>query len=161
MKIALVGAHGSSFDVSILADAMLVLGLEGIKPSDLDMIDLRNGRDFLREDLEYDIVILCYIYVATDSQESVLYQMKDLCQLLGIYSIDTVVSPFHSQMNWRKRLQSTKAKSILVFGCYPESEVTGEYVGDLPGYKQEVQTNAAGSVWIYRQCLGSQEALSA
>jgi len=74
-----------------------------------DFIDLLDGRDFLSEDNEYDIVILHMIN-----------------------SEGNRLSSLHSSSNWKTRLKSTGAKYIFCFGG--GSEVNHKYLGMINGY---------------------------
>lgn len=85
-----------------------------------DYIDLNDGRDFLQERSNYDIVILHMVY----SPDELDYRGKEG----SIFNI----SPLHNPRNWRNRLVSTGAKYIFAFG--DTNEVSGRYLGRLPGY---------------------------
>lgn len=150
MKVAFVGGHGSELDFNVLVDALVLI--PAIKGAKVDFIDLRYGRDFLKEKHEYDVVILCYIFQMTQEEHS-----RDPLYKLTKNNPTYKTSPLHSEENWRKRLESTGAQEILIFGYDTRSEVTGEYVGTLPGYEQSVSTDQYGSVWRLRKELDHED----
>lgn len=143
MKVAMVGAHGSTFDISIFADVLRLIP-EAKKAAKFDLIDLRNGRDFLKETGKYDVVVLCYIFLSTLEE-----QRNDPLYPLTRLDPTHLVSPLHSPETWRRRLLTCEAREILVFGYYTGSEVTGEYLGELSGYKQTVIEEEQGTIWRY------------
>lgn len=91
-----------------------LFGSGGIKH---DYVDLNVGRDFLKENKTYDMVILGNIW-HPDPGEVRLES--------GIFA----VSPQHGISTWKRRLVGTKAEIIGVFG----SDLGGDQIGDLPGY---------------------------
>lgn len=140
MKLALVGFHGSELDIGILADVIQILDLEEVEP---DLIDLRLGRDFLKENKTYDIVVLNYIYLPEVNNSN-----SDFKRMKGDYSFK--VSELQSRENWRKRLIETGAAQILIFGYSVVSEITGEYIGELEGYKLTVKQDKFGGYWYFK-----------
>jgi hypothetical protein len=101
----------------------------------LDIIDLNGGRDFLKEERKYDIVCLHYIFaldIRTLSQSE-----KHTALILGVQQY--TVSDIHTPENWRKRLISTEAKSIIVYGQIEcDSEVNYKYLGEIDGYDHSI-----------------------
>ena len=102
--------------------------------------ELSCNNDFLKSNGKYDVVVLNYIYNASPEE------MKER-------PIDPSVrvSPHHSPENWRRRLLNANPEKIIIFGCYVESEITGEYIGELPGYAQTIIVEKYGSIWIYNK----------
>lgn len=82
-----------------------------------DYIDLNQGRDFLKESKQYDVVALHNLYHPGGGEDE---------KRSGYYA----VSPQHTAQNWRRRLVSTGAELIGVFGV----DWGGDAIGDLPGY---------------------------
>jgi hypothetical protein len=124
-SIAFVGWTDPEDDFSILIDCYEIL--KPLKITRHDFIDLNKGRDFLKEDKTYDIIVLIYIFLYSSEE------MKDD----GLYHPNdplTKTSPLHTKENWRKRLLASQAKDILIFGLYEDSEITGKYIGNLSGY---------------------------
>jgi len=84
-----------------------------------DIINLHYGRDFLRETLEYDIVIIHSVF-------SHYFPAK---------SNDAGTSEMHDMPHWIDRLLSTKAKVIFLFSDQPNSLSDG-HIGKLTGYQK-------------------------
>lgn len=126
MKIAYVGCTFSEFDIVISQDVYKILKLE--KDNILDLIDLSKGRDFLKENNKYDIVVLFYIFLCT--KEELLSEG----QYWNENDESIKVSELHSPLNWRNRLLDSEAKEILIFGFSDKSEVAGKYIGELKNY---------------------------
>jgi hypothetical protein len=110
--------------------------------TDDDFIDLHDGRDFLQENAEYDIVILHSVYNPVD------YHRKSYEGQSSIFR----VSPLHDRENWVNRLMNTGAKYIFTFGS--GSEVDGEFLGEIPGYDgptdvRDLGPKRAGDMQIY------------
>jgi hypothetical protein len=87
-----------------------------------DFIDLNDGRDFLQERHEYEMVILHHVY----SPHKLKHPRNPLGQSPFRYS------RYHSKEEWVSRLIGTGAAFIFAFGNY--DEVCGDYLGELPGY---------------------------
>lgn len=141
MKLAFVGADGSSLDIIILAD-FLQLQKVKIESKNIDIINLNLGRDFLKEDKEYDYVILNYIFDPGDKPNAayLAFQVGD----------EFNTSKLQSPKAWNKRLKSTKAKKIFIFsGGDKGSEVDGRYIGPIEGYNQKLISNTCGEIWVY------------
>lgn len=83
-----------------------------------DNIDLNVNRDFLKEANVYDLVILHDIYNQFEFRGQGIFSMSD----------------GHNVANWLKRLVSTNADYIFVFGSW--GEVGGWWLGNIPGYKK-------------------------
>lgn len=144
-KVALVGGYGSTLDTTIIADAIELL--PEIQEVDLDLIDLRLNRDFLTENLNYDVVILCYIFSLSQTEQ----KRDPLYEKIIKHDLSARVSPLHSPKNWRKRLLETNAKNILIFGFSPMSEVTGHYIEELTNYQLKTKKGPTGSIWWYQR----------
>lgn len=102
---------------------------------DDDFIDLHDGRDFLRENGKYDIVILHMVYNPS---------RHDLQHYEGSESIFRI-SHLHDRDNWVYRLVDTEAKYIFTFGS--GSEVDGDFLGEIPGY--DGPTDAGNYMEVY------------
>jgi hypothetical protein len=87
------------------------------EPERHDRIELRQGRDFLMECAQYDVVVLHNLYWPTNSH--------GLC---GIFT----TSPAHSPESWRTRLVQTCASVVFLFGDW--TEVSPDNIGKLVGY---------------------------
>ena len=87
-----------------------------------DFIDLYDNRDFLAENLKYNIVILHMVYNPPDRRnvKNSIFQISDL----------------HNPKNWIKRLESTDADYIFTFGDY--DEVSAYYLGNINGYDNPI-----------------------
>lgn len=81
-----------------------------------DDIDLNFNRDFLKENIKYDIVILQHIYNGSGEDQYGEFRKSD----------------YHSRENWIKRLITTNARYIFAFGGW--TEVGGVFLQDIPGY---------------------------
>ncbi len=94
--------------------------LSRFKNQSQDFIDLNEGRDFLKENNQYDIVVLHMIYSPYQgyggNTENSLFNISDQ----------------HSPQNWNRRLKSSGAKYIFMFG--DGEEVHGKYIGKIDGY---------------------------
>lgn len=84
---------------------------------DADFISLDDGRDFLKEDVKYDVVILHHIYQHPGQGHK------------GVHG----TSPFHAPDVWRARLAGTNAGWIFAYGG--STEVSGGYLNEIPGYE--------------------------
>lgn len=91
--------------------------------ADHDTINLIYGRDFLKENRTYDLVILHSIFHTAQPK---LVRGKDYKQLS--------LSPKHSVLNWARRLIRARAIYISVCEGQPHS-LSGWNLGDLPGYR--------------------------
>lgn len=89
-----------------------------------DWIDLRHGRDFLRETGKYEIVVLHFLFRGGFRQPAA-HDAHDNIQLC--------VSPLSSWAFWRHRLVQTGAKFIFAFGGL--AEVGGTFIVNLDGYR--------------------------
>ena len=135
ITVANVGATGSELDSMRLETVVLRYLLDNpnfelseideaseymIPPNmSIDDVDLNQGRDFLKESLSYDIVVLNYIFNPT----------KDF---QGISTGEFQRSDVHSREEWVRRLASTGAKLIFVFGEF--GEIGGWWLGNISGY---------------------------
>ena len=146
LRIAMVGVTSSTDDASYLADVYSVIGIKlGERPRPvLDLIGLmlpKRSRDFLAEDFKYDVVAVCLVFKCAPHELSWQEQLY-IAREPHIYRN----SPLHSAENWRNRLLSTGAHTIV---CFEEkTEVGHEYMGGLPGYLME--RNDERMMTIYR-----------
>jgi len=86
------------------------------EPHKLDYIALDEGRDFLAESKNYDIVILHRLYADPSFMEDDT----------GYFAQSTLQTP----QNWRVRLIKTRATHIFALGS--AFEISGDYIGDIP-----------------------------
>ena len=112
------------------------LDLRGLTP---DFIDLNDGRDFLKENQQYDIVALMRVFHPMGGDSSVQHYQRDRGESMFR------LSSLHTPENWKKRLQQTGAKIIFAFGDSTDC-VEGDYVGSIPGYEGP-DKNRDVSVW--------------
>jgi hypothetical protein len=95
--------------------------------AELDVINLLQGRDFLKEKKKYDFVIL----------HSIFHTRPEFMQRhLQDGSMKKEISPLHTIERWQRRLVSTKATKIFVWELRPFS-LSGWHLNELPGYKIE------------------------
>lgn len=99
-----------------------------------DFIDLNDGRDFLQENNDYDVVILHMVYSPPDRS------------YIGKHDSIFNVSNLHNPRNWRRRLIATGAKYIFAFG--DDDEVSGRYLGHLAGYRGPIDAGNYLSVYL-------------
>lgn len=113
VNVAQVGAYRrfSQEDKSRLCYCLEKFDLNKIKN---DIINLKYGRDFLKERFQYDIVIL--------------HSILDV-NLPKMYGNKLLTSNKHNINSWKKRLISTKAKYIFVCQGQPFSLNIGELTG--------------------------------
>lgn len=138
-----LGKHpGSHKSISTTDDSMEWLvndwleNNKGFTFSDLwehDYVDLNRNRDFLLEDKQYDIVVICFVFHPVRS--------------FGDRAGTCAVSPKHSISRWQKRLIKTKARLILAFGGM--TEVSGLHLGEFGKYKRLLDREGFSqmSVW--------------
>lgn len=88
-----------------------------------EAINLVDGRDFLKEDDVYDIVIVHSVVSPSLGRVTVPGAEHEL-----------MVSDDHSVEAWRERLASTRAKYIIVCEGQPYT-LSGYELGNIPGYK--------------------------
>lgn len=129
MNIGLIGANGSGLDTTCLTDMFSIIGITPDYPElAIDLVDLGRGRDFLREDKTYNIVALIFIF---------RYRREEILDdpMLDVFDADPMyrTSASHMKTNWVRRLISTKASQILVFGTSPS--ISYSFLGPLPGYQ--------------------------
>jgi hypothetical protein len=104
-----------------------------------DFIDLNDGRDFLAEDHEYDIVILHMVYCPLDPISN--------SYRFGPGSSSPFQTSFrHTKEAWRCRLVSTGARHIFTFGDF--DEVSGEYLGAIDGYEGPIEVKDMVQVYV-------------
>lgn len=123
VSVANVGASGTSGDENRCYMAASWLSKNDPVYSEnitfsYDNINLIYGRDFLKENKRYDIVILHHIFNPIDRKDNGA----------GVFSI----SPLQSVENWTRRLLNTGADYIFSYGSY--GEVSAGWLGDIPGY---------------------------
>ena len=145
MKIAFVGWTNPEDDLNILLECYQIL--KPLKLTSYDFINLNNGRDFLKENKRYDIVVLIYIFLL--SREEIINAAPH-----AINDPLTKVSELHTKKNWRQRLLDTEAREILIFGLFEDSEISGRYIGELDNYRySEIELTSSkgiyGKVWRY------------
>lgn len=118
-----MGDIGSNTDISMTTEAFKFLAIndpELIRNNIVhDYIDINYGRDFLKENGSYDVVILQYVY----GPAKLSY---------GDMAGDLAISEHHSQGRWRERLLESGAKYIIAFGG--GTEVAHRFIGELSGY---------------------------
>ena len=142
--IAHVGDIGSKDDVTMrtLALAWVIRNKdfrELLLNCDPDLIDLRYGRDFLTENQTYDFVVVHRVFnppwyndekqvelIVNELGRGKSFQRKEYLRLYF------TTSPLHEWARWVERLESCRAKAIILFGG--EQEVSGQFIASLDGY---------------------------
>jgi hypothetical protein len=148
MHLALVGFTGSYNDQRWLERARAWAAEHDStfawEPATRHVFDLRGeqGRDFLADDGEYDVVILFAIYNPPTDDEAARKWRGSKCgpESLGVN---------HSRESWGRRLSHTRARWIFVFRR-PDS-VTGDWLGELDGYDKLPDSPGEFGVTIYRR----------
>jgi hypothetical protein len=116
MNIAHVGAYKrfSDADGNRTATVMLHLLKHGFNNRGKiyhDVINLKYGRDFLAENIQYDLIILHSIF-QYDNEDN---------------------SSHHNNENWRIKLSQSGAKFIAICEGQP-CTLSGWQIGEIPGY---------------------------
>ena len=119
VQVAMVGSMQGEFEM--MASRTMVDWLSDNDPEMLadfhyDHINLAQHRDFLRESRTYDLVAVCWIY-----------------QKPGENAGYFAVSDLHAPQNWGRRLSSTQAKYLFVFGW--DTEINAQWLGAIAGYR--------------------------
>jgi hypothetical protein len=104
-----------------------------------DGIDLNDGRDFLAEDRQYDIVVLHFVF---RDAHRVAKEWAEAPELR--------VSPRASWEAWRRRLSASGARLIVGMG-----EVGGGYIVTLDGYES---VKVEDEFWVFRKKATTPEA---
>lgn len=123
-RIAHVGHTGTDDDMRRILKVLMWMAKNNCEPkgkTQFDAIDLNKGRDFLREDLTYEVVVLHFVFRGSNYP----------CPFGEPQELN--VSPTTSWSRWRTRLVDTQAKYIFAFGG--EGEVSGGYLCTLDGYQ--------------------------
>ena len=122
-KLAMVGANSPpTFNDQM---GLWVAQQEGWLPefTEVDRINLEDGRDFLAEDHKYVAVILHSIFHAHPEYIK-----------LALEKNDKGISPLHTVEKWRERLILTEASKIIVWEMRSFS-LSGWQLSELEGYK--------------------------
>lgn len=108
------------------------------------VFDLRgeNGRNFLDDEGEYEVVVLFAIY--NPPAES-----PELRKALGRRRGQTSLALNHSRERWVHRLSGTRAKVLFVFRR--EDSVDGGWLGDIDRYEKLPEKTGVFGVSIYRR----------
>jgi hypothetical protein len=106
------------------------------------VFDLRgeNGRNFLDDRSEYDVVVLFAIY--NPPTESPEFQ-----KALGRRRGQTSLAINHSRDAWAHRLSQTKAKYLFVFRR--DDSVDGQWLGEIDSYHRLPEQPGVFGVSIY------------
>jgi hypothetical protein len=105
--------------------------LDDIEPV---FIDLNEGQDFLAMTETYDIVVLHFI--CREEKRHRIERNETRPEL--------TISPHASWSNWRKRLVSTQAQYIFLFGGM--GEVGYSFICNLDGYRAE---QVEDEFWVF------------
>ena len=100
-----------------------------------EFMDINDGRDYLAESVTGDVVLVEFLYAPDEYDD-----MDELTSITGIRK----TSPLNSPEAWRSKLSSSGAKYIFTFGG--SGEISGEWIGDVPGYKK-VEHNSVMTVY--------------
>jgi hypothetical protein len=110
-----------------------------------DFIDLIDNRDFLRENEEYDIVVLCYIFYMQSKDDQRKFFKR-------IISSKWRVSDLSTPDNWKDRLIKTKAQRIIAIG--EKSEIAADYLDNICGYdKNQYKFNTKNVLQCSKFCV--------
>jgi hypothetical protein len=116
-----------------------------VYPDKSAFIDLTRGKDFLTMKDTYDIVVLHFIC---------RWEKRHVDRIGGEMPPELSISEHASWSNWRKRLVSTNAEAIHLFGG--QGEVGGSYIATLDGYRGEKLADvehrgAPTEWWVFRK----------
>lgn len=108
------------------------------------VFDLRggDGRNFLDDGGEYEVVVLFAIYNPPTDR-------PDLRKAPGRRGGPTSLAPNHSRERWARRLSGTRAKYLFVFRR--EDSVDGRWLGDIDRYEKLPEKPGVFGVSIYRR----------
>lgn len=135
--IAHVGHTQSPGDVQRMIEALTWCAAHNIDfiNTKNDIVELRDGRDFLLEKLEYEVVVLHFLFRGGFTIDPSGNGNRQLA-----YSEHT------SWSVWRHRLVNTKAKLIFAFGGV--SEIGGSYIANLDNY---ITHKVQPEFWIFQK----------
>ena len=119
--------------------------LEMLKNREDEFFDLNSSEDedFLADYGHYDIVILHYLF--DPLQYNDLIHQKATLDNYSKRRGEMRVSALHTKEAWRTRLEFTHAKYIFAFGDH--GEVSGQFIGNIPGYTGPETPRWLMSVW--------------
>lgn len=122
-----VGHTRTTDDMERICKVFDWLHQKGIDSKDIEpkFIDLNKGQDFLARTDRWTMVVLHFI-----CREEKCHQERR-----GKQSPTLTISPLANWVNWRKRLVSTNADYIFLFGG--RGEVGYSYICSLDGYRPE------------------------
>ncbi len=154
LRVAHVGWTGNNFDQDMKTKAFSWLKQEqwdqadrlGIPGQLDDVINLHQGRDFLKENHKYDLIILYHIYCSPSSSWYAKQVRQMDLKTQGMFA----TSDTHCEDGWRRRLAGSEAAIIIAYGQeYDDkdpTEIRGKYLGNIPGYMLEEQKGF--TVWM-------------
>jgi hypothetical protein len=118
----------------------------GTRPDGLkwreDRVNLADGRDFLEETEQYDLVVLHSIFHPRGEITDAL--RRDLAEKVGPAAL---LSPKHAVPAWKRRLEGCGAKHIIVCAGQPFT-LDGWQLGELKAYEIAERD---GLVTVYRR----------
>lgn len=151
MNRALVGYERSQADTGRMFETMkwmlehrrdLVSASNGIADTIFNLRPPTKRRqhngDFLADARPFEVVILHHIFRGFEGDYMAQPKDEKFAQRWELQ-----VSPQHSAQAWRERLVATGAALIFAFGN--STEVTGEYLGDIDGYRTHYCYSAEGN----------------
>lgn len=108
------------------------------------VFDLRGeqGRNFLDDHGEYDVVILFAIYNPPSGS-------TELERAIRRQRGQTSLPANHSRENWVERLSRTRAKYLLIFRR--DDSVDGEWLGEIERYEKQPDRQGVFGVTVYRR----------
>jgi hypothetical protein len=102
-----------------------------------DFINLNQGRDFLEEHTQYDVVILHHLFRGGFGVGPTHVDQPQL-----------MYSRHSSWVTWRRRLVDTNAELIFVFGGF--AEIGGTFIVNLDGYEA---IEASHDFWVFKKVM--------
>lgn len=135
-RFAHVGAFKNFSEADSKRQSRVVMYLldhgEGMKDVHHDIINLRYGKDYLKDKSKHDVVVLHSLY-----QEKMHGATPTIEDLLKSGKAPAATSDEHSPEAWGVRLTRSGARHIFVFSDQSHS-LSGKHMGEVPGYAKKM-----------------------
>jgi hypothetical protein len=141
--IAFVGAYDAVIGGGEVDSCRLTHGLQYLLESgapvdpafEIDVVNFRENRDFLKETLKADLVFVSYI-LRHESADTFGAGTKDAIRREGYWlALNSVLSTRHCPENWLERARAAEAKLVLTFGGRAELG-TDIFCGEGPSFRR-------------------------